>query len=248
MSSALPSQSRSRDRPKSGPQFDPKTQPWEPASSKFGLVPPEALSPGFIREVLGRSIEPRTPEIGRELPVSGYESRTSPVPAAVLVPMVMRSEGITVLLTQRTAHLHDHAGQVSFPGGRVEPDDPDAVATALRETMEETGLAHHHVDVVGRLPQYFTGTGFMITPVTALVRPGFELAPDAFEVAEVFEVPLSFLTDPANYRLHQAQLPDGAVRQYFSVPWQQFFIWGATAAMLRGMYQILAEAFSANRR
>lgn len=235
-------------RPRRGPQFDPKTQPWEPADPKFGAVPADVLSPDFIRAVLGRPIEPTSLEIPRELPVSGYESRTSPVPAAVLVPMVMREHGLTVLLTQRTAHLHDHAGQVSFPGGRVEPEDPNPVATALRETLEETGLAHHHVDVIGRLPQYFTGTGFSITPVTALVRPDFELAPDSFEVAEVFEVPLAFLTDPRNYRLHLAQLPDGAVRRYFSVPWQQFFIWGATAAMLRGMYQVLAQAFSENRR
>lgn len=247
MSSTLISSTRS-ERPRRGPQFDPKTQPWQPASSQSGAVPAEVLNPDFIRMVLGREVGPRVPEIPRELPVAGYESRSTPVPAAVLVPMVMRSEGLTVLLTQRTAHLNDHAGQVSFPGGRVEPDDQHPEATALRETMEETGLAHHHVDLVGRLPQYVTGTGFSITPVTALVRPDFELAPDEFEVAEVFEVPLSFLTDPANYRLHRAQLPDGGVRQYFSVPWQQFFIWGATAAMLRGMYQILAEAFSETRR
>lgn len=237
-----------RARPRRGPQFDPKTQPWEPACSSLGMVPADVLSPDFIRTVLGRPIEPLAPEIPRELPVTGYESRTAPVPAAVLVPMVMREQGLTVLLTQRTAHLHDHAGQVSFPGGRVEPEDPNPVATALRETLEETGLAHHHVDVIGRLPQYFTGTGFSITPVTALVQPGFDLAPDEFEVAEVFEVPLAFLTDPRNYRLHCAQLPDGGVRRYFSVPWQQFFIWGATAAMLRGMYQVLAKAFSENRR
>jgi 8-oxo-dGTP pyrophosphatase MutT (NUDIX family) len=157
----------------------------------------------------------------------------------------MRPEGLTVLLTQRTAHLNDHAGQISFPGGRVEASDVDVRATALRETEEETGLSRSFVECLGGLPRYITGTGFSVSPVTALVQPGFTLSPDAFEVAEVFEVPLSFLTDTANYRFHQVKLADGAQRQYYSVPWKQFFIWGATAAMLLGMCQILSEAASA---
>ncbi len=229
------------------PLFDPKAQPWEPAHDRFGRIPVQDLQPDFIRQVLGKNIE-QPLDLPNEAAILYPGRDGDPVEAAVLVPLVLREEGLTVLLTQRTDHLHDHAGQVSFPGGRVEDTDDGAVATALRETHEETGLAAHHVDVLGTLPRYYTGTGFAITPITSFVRPGFSLSPDSFEVAHVFEVPLSFLTDPVNYRLHRAVLPDGRVRQYYSVPWQEFFIWGATAAMLRGMYQILAEAFSSSSR
>lgn len=233
-------------RPIRRPIFDPQVQPWVPASDALGLIPNDVLSPDFVRAVLGRSIE-QPLGLPDEL-LTAYASSPAMIEAAVLVPLVLRDHGLTVLLTQRTDHLHDHAGQVSFPGGRVEQADENPVATALRETHEETGLTAEHVDVIGRLPRYITGTGYAITPVTGLVRPTFNLAPDEFEVAEVFEVPLSFLTNPASYRLHQARLPDGSVRHYYSVPWDNYFIWGATAAMLRGMYQVLAEAFSSRRR
>jgi 8-oxo-dGTP pyrophosphatase MutT (NUDIX family) len=118
----------------------------------------------------------------------------------------------------------------------------------LRETFEETGLSPDHVDILGSLPRYVTGTGFAITPVTALVTPRFTLALDSFEVAQVFEVPLSHFTDHRNYRFHEATLPDGQIRRYYSVSWDEYFIWGATAAMLRGVYQVLAEAFSSSKR
>jgi len=219
--------------------FDPKEQPWSLPIDRFGPVPHDALHPEFVRTVL-------------DLPdefASRYQTvNPQAIEAAVLVPLVMRETGFTVLLTQRTAHLYDHAGQVSFPGGRVEQSDHSPIATALRETHEETGLTPEHIDVLGSLPRYYTGTGFAITPVTGVVRPTFTLAPDEFEVAEVFEVPLAFFTNPSNYRLHRAKLPDGSERQYYSVPWEQYFIWGATAAMLRGMYQVLAEAFSSSKR
>lgn len=227
--------------------FDPKEQPWSSPIDRFGLVPQDALHPEFVRTVLGRPIE-RALDLPDEF-ASRYQTvNPQAIEAAVLVPLVMRETGFTVLLTQRTAHLYDHAGQVSFPGGRVEQSDQSPIATALRETHEETGLAPEHIDVLGSLPRYYTGTGFAITPVTGVVRPTFTLAPDEFEVAEVFEVPLAFFTDPSNYRLHLAKLPDGSQRQYYSVPWEQYFIWGATAAMLRGMYQVLAEAFSSSKR
>jgi len=230
------------------PLFDPVAQPWVLSDTRRGPVPEDCLNPDFIRTVLGRNIETTVEELPREVLATGWEHRREPVPAAVLVPVVMRQEGLTVLLTQRTAHLSAHAGQVSFPGGRMEPTDRDPVDTALRETHEETGLAQDYVDVVGRLPQYFTGTGFSITPVTALVRPEFELMPDTFEVAEVFEVPLSFLVNPSNYRVHQVALPNGMRRQYFSLVWDKFFIWGATAAMLRNMYHVLVQGLSETRR
>jgi 8-oxo-dGTP pyrophosphatase MutT (NUDIX family) len=168
--------------------------------------------------------------------------------AAVLVPLVMRDDGLHVLLTRRTEHLRDHAGQISFPGGRTEPDDADAAATALRETEEEVGLPRAQVDVLGTLPIYTTVTRYSVTPVVGLVRPPLVLALDRFEVAEAFEVPLQFLMTPAHHRRHVFSA-DGAERQFLSMPWQgvaadgtprEYFIWGATAAMLRNLYRFLA--------
>jgi len=155
-------------------------------------------------------------------------------PAAVLFPIVLRDDGHTVLLTQRTAHLRDHAGQVSFPGGRVEDEDPSPVHTALRETEEEIGLAREHIEVLGFLPEYRTGTGFRVTPVVGLVKPPFELRLDAFEVAEAFEVPLDFLLDPANHQAHSLHYR-GALRHFFAMPYGDYFIWGATAGMIRSL-------------
>jgi len=159
---------------------------------------------------------------------------------------VMRGDGLHVLLTQRTAHLRDHAGQVSFPGGRCENDDVDEVATALRETEEEVGLDRSFIEVIGQLPVYTTVTSYRVTPVVALVQPGFTLTPDSFEVAEVFEVPLAFLMSPAHHRRHSVEL-DGQQRHFLSMPWQDeqrgdeaYFIWGATAAMLRNLYGFLS--------
>jgi 8-oxo-dGTP pyrophosphatase MutT (NUDIX family) len=164
--------------------------------------------------------------------------------AAVLVPLVERDDGLTVLLTQRTAHLRDHAGQIAFPGGRAEPGDPDAAATALREAEEEVGLAPRHVEVIGTLPEYVTVTHYAVVPVVALVKPPFTLKLDTHEVAEAFEVPLDFLMTPANHQRHAAALL-GVRREFMSMPWPRpdgqgdHFIWGATAAMLRNLYAFL---------
>ena len=159
-------------------------------------------------------------------------------PAAVLFPIVLRDSGETVLLTQRTAHLRDHAGQISFPGGRVEDEDLSPIHTALRETQEEIGLAGEHIEVIGFLPEYRTGTGFRVTPVVALVRPPFELTPDQFEVAEVFEVPLAFLLNPENHKRHSLH-HRGALRHFFAMPYGDYFIWGATAGMIRSLTERL---------
>jgi 8-oxo-dGTP pyrophosphatase MutT (NUDIX family) len=161
-------------------------------------------------------------------------------PASVLIPLVRRPEGLTMLLTLRTAHLTDHAGQISFPGGRAEDYDASAIDTALRETEEEIGLDRRHIDVIGTLPEYVTGTGYKVTPVVALVTPPFDLAPDANEVADVFEVPLAFLMDPANHRQLSFELPEGAGRRtFYAMPYERFFIWGATAGMLRNLFHFL---------
>lgn len=158
--------------------------------------------------------------------------------AAVLFAIVLRDTGYTVLLTQRTAHLRDHAGQISFPGGRVEVEDLSPIHTALRETEEEIGLSRDHIEILGFLPEYRTGTGFRVTPVVALVHPPFDLRPDPFEVAEVFEVPLSFLLDPLNHQRHSIHY-QGAMRHFFAMPYGDYFIWGATAGMIRSLTERL---------
>lgn len=161
-------------------------------------------------------------------------------PASVLMPIIEREHGLHVLLTQRAAHLHHHGGQISFPGGRVDATDTSAEHTALRETQEEIGLAESQVEVLGRLPQYYTGTGFSVTPVVALVHPPYEFMSDPFEVASIFEVPLSFLMDPRNHQRRQIDFPDGrGSRSFYAMPYQDYFIWGATAGMLRNLFHFL---------
>jgi 8-oxo-dGTP pyrophosphatase MutT (NUDIX family) len=160
-------------------------------------------------------------------------------PAAVLVPLVDRPEGMTVLLTQRTAHLTAHAGQIAFPGGRVEPVDRDAADAALRETEEEIGLSRERVSLVGRLDTYVTGTGFEITPVVGIVAAPFALTVDPFEVADVFEVPLAFVLDPGNHRRTERVFEERR-RVFFVLPYENRNIWGATAGMLVNLAEVLA--------
>lgn len=160
-------------------------------------------------------------------------------PAAVLVPIILHPGQPSVLLTQRTAHLRDHAGQISFPGGRMEAEDSGPVDAALREAEEEIGLAPRHVEVVGFLPEYRTGTGFNVTPVVGFVTPPFDLRLDAFEVAEAFEVPLAFLLDAANHQEHEIHWR-GRLRRYHAMPYGDRFIWGATAGMIVSLCRRLA--------
>ena len=161
-------------------------------------------------------------------------------PASVLFPIVLRPGGPAVLFTQRTEHLRDHPGQISFPGGRVEAEDTSPAHTALREAQEEIGLAAQHIEIIGYLPEYRTGTGFRITPVVALVRPPFELRPDPAEVADIFEVPLAFLMDFANHQQHSAHLR-GKLRHFFAMPYGEYFIWGATAGIIVSLARALAS-------
>ena len=152
-------------------------------------------------------------------------------PAAVLVPVVNRPGGLTLLLTQRSVDLPDHPGQISFPGGRVEPDDLTLAHAALRETAEEVGLAADRIEVLGELATYETVTGYRVTPIVGWVEPPFTLATDPVEVAEAFEVPLAFVLDPANQQRHFRMLGE-LRRDFWAIPWRDRYIWGATAAML----------------
>jgi 8-oxo-dGTP pyrophosphatase MutT (NUDIX family) len=160
------------------------------------------------------------------------------VVAAVLVPVITHEEGLTVLFTRRNARLRSHSGQVSFPGGRAEPDDAGAESTALRETEEEIGLPRSRVEVLGCLPDYLTRTGYRVTPVVGLVAPPLELVPDAREVDEVFEVPLEFLLDPSNHRRESREIAGRSVG-YYVMEHQGRVIWGATAGMVVNLYQRL---------
>ena len=159
--------------------------------------------------------------------------------AAVLVPLVRHEEELTVLLTQRTTHLADHAGQVAFPGGRIEPSDLDPMHAALREAEEEVGLPGDHVSVIGRLDTYITGTGYEITPIVGMVRIPFPVKPDPAEVADIFEVPLAFVLDPANHERHSREVK-GRVRAFFVLPYPGRYIWGATAGMLVNLAEVLS--------
>ena len=162
----------------------------------------------------------------------------APKPAAVLVPIVLRGSEPTVLLTQRTAHLSSHAGQVAFPGGRIDAGDADAVDAALREAEEETGLARNFVEPLGFLDTYMTVTAYHVVPVVALVRPGFVITPQANEVSAVFEVPLRFLMTPENHEKHSREW-QGKLRYYYAMPYENRYIWGATAGMIRNLYDRL---------
>ena len=167
-------------------------------------------------------------------------ARAPLAPAAVLIPIVARPE-LTVLLTQRTEALRRHAGQIAFPGGRMEPTDRDPIATALREAQEEIGLDPTFVEPLGYLDAYRTGTGFRIFPVASLVREGFTLKLDAREVADTFEVPLAFLMDEANHRT-EARTWLGVERRFYAMPFEDRYIWGATAGIMKNMHKRLFSA------
>lgn len=161
--------------------------------------------------------------------------------AAVLVPLVNRGTGVQVLLTQRSEHLRDHGGQISFPGGRVEPGDADREATALREMTEEIGLTANHVTLLGHLPDYEIPSGFRITPVVGWIEPPFTLTPDVFEVADIFEAPLAYFLNPANYQRREYRFR-GRHRHYLAIPWSGRYIWGATAGMLYSLCRMLDKS------
>ena len=227
------------------PKFDPRSIPVLGIDDHLEGVAAIHLTPLALRERFARP-PVWTPEHSIEKKFADRE----PAAAAVLVPLVMRDE-LTLLLTLRTANLSTHSGQIAFPGGRTDEGDIDAVDTALREAHEEIGLPRDHVEVLGTLPIYVTGTAYIITPVVALVQPGFELQPNLGEVADVFEVPLGYLMNPAHHRRHELEF-DGVTRQWLSMPYLERgkgsdgsplverYIWGATAGMLRNLYRFLS--------
>ena len=195
----------------------------------FAALPPGAdPALGQVTEVVD---EPIPPEIRDRL-------QTGRRPAAVLVPVLGAEQGaLRLLLTQRTDHLRDHAGQISFPGGGLKSGETPLEA-ALREAEEEVGLARSAVEIFGEMPRYHTGTGFNVSPMVAFVAAGARLAPDPGEVAEIFEAPLDFLVDPRNFR-QETRYYRGAWRSFLAVPWAGRYIWGATAGMLAQLSRII---------
>ena len=226
------------------PSFDPRSIPVLGVDAHLSGVPAQALTPQALRQRF-RHPPIWTPEHSVEKRFSNRE----PALAAVLLPLVMRDE-LTLLLTQRADNMSTHSGQVALPGGRTDATDHDAVDTALREAHEEIGLGREHVEVLGILPTYVTGTAFIITPVVALVQPGFSLQANPAEVADIFEVPLRYLMNPAHHQRHEYEF-DGNIRQWLSMPYtgpvdstdstdsKERYIWGATAGMLRNLYRFL---------
>ncbi len=204
------------------------------ARERLHQEPTDALFDPRSGKAIGRSDWDLDPTLSADLAVM-----EEPRPAAVLVPVVMRPV-LTVLLTQRTDTLSKHAGQISFPGGRMDPEDRDAVDTAMREAQEEIGLDGRYIERVGFLDGYRTGTGYHVTPVVALIDPGFSLQLAADEVAEAFEVPLTFLMEPLNHQRHSREWR-GRVRSYWAMPYEDRYIWGATAGMLKNLHARMFE-------
>ena len=230
------------------PTLEPEAAPHDPAFAAVEARGPAVSSTELrVAAIRQRFASPPAwqPELRADVRML-YPDRV-PRPASVLIPIIVRDDSVCVMLTERTAHLHDHAGQISFPGGRVEDDDIDAVATALREAHEEIGLPPNRVDVVGTLPEYLTATAYKVTPVIGLIERPFKPVLDAFEVSEVFEVPLAFLMDPINHERRIFQ-QGGSSRTFYAMPYatpqraaegRRYFIWGATAAILRNLYRFL---------
>ena len=216
--------------------LDPSQLPVDAIAGEAALDP-TLLEPARLRTRFAQSRPVWTPEPAEEnLVPAGLKLRR----AAVLIPLVERSEGVTVLLTLRTDHLSSHAGQISFPGGRAEELDSSPIETALRESEEEIGLHRRHVSILGVLPDYVTGSAYRVAPVVGLVKPPFELTADPNEVAEIFEVPLAWLMNGMHHQRLSFELPErGGRRSFYAMPYERFFIWGATAGMLRNLFHFL---------
>lgn len=228
------------------PHFDPQVQPVikQPISQ---LLQPRALELDFIQRAFQQPVNWQVEPIFTDLFSDDVADYGGLRRAAVFMPLVQRESGLHVIFTRRAEHLYDHAGQICFPGGRIEVDDLDEIAAALRETHEEIGVPSEYVQLIGTQPGFVTTTRFVMKPVIGWLKPGFTVKADTREVAEVFEVPLAVLMDPARHHLHQAPVAGGAERFYFSIRWRSYFIWGATAALVRNFYRYLAAAQDGQR-
>lgn len=218
------------------PLFDPLTAAIDAVTAE-PPVPQERLTVAWLRTrfISQPMWQPETTdEKGRGWQQNEAEVRR----ASVLIPLVLREQGLHLLLTRRAGHMHTHAGQVSLPGGRQEPTDASVVETALREAREEIGLHPHHVEVIGLLPEYWTNSGYRITPVVGLVHNPVALELNPEEVDEVFEVPLAFLMDGMHHQRRTATFPNGS-RTFYAMPYEQCFIWGVTATILRNLFHFL---------
>jgi 8-oxo-dGTP pyrophosphatase MutT (NUDIX family) len=226
------------------PGFNAEAIPIHEVCAGDKKVAPEFLEPQGLRQRLQSPPEwqPEITDENRHVIAADIIARRQAVGkvtrAAVLIPLLLKDDGLSVLLTQRTNHLRDHAGQISFPGGRMDSEDLSPNDTALRESQEEIGLDPQRVEIIGHLPQYLTVSGYSVTPVVGLVQPQAEYVLDEFEVADIFEVPLNFLLDPANHQVRLWQSEQGG-RRFYSMPYEGRFIWGATAGMLRNLYHLL---------
>lgn len=203
------------------------------------------MTPDALR--LGMSLAAPSAQGDYDLNAAAREALASDrrlTPAAVLLPIIMRASGATMLFTERAADLRDHAGQISFPGGKLDADDADDIAAALREAHEEVGLPPEAVDVIGRLGPYETGTGFNISPIVGLVLNAPQFTPHATEVASVFEVPLAFVADPKNYQIH-SRIFYGSQRHFYAITYEERVIWGATAAILMQFANMLGAQVNA---
>ena len=224
--------------------FDARAVPVHEVCSDQVKVSPLALDPNSLRQRFRVQPiwQPEITDESRQVMAADIIARRQAAgrvtQAAVLIPLVLQEEGLSVLLTQRTNHLRDHAGQISFPGGRMDPDDIAPNHPALRESEEEIGRDRSRVEIIGHLPQYLTVSGYSVTPVVGLVQAQAEYPLDEFEVADVFEVPLRFLMDPANHQVRVWQSEQGG-RRFYAMPYENRFIWGATAGMLRNLYHLL---------
>ena len=233
----------SRERVAPLPSFDPRELPVVEAHDGLPALPAERLSAAALRDRFSNPPvwHPEQSDDRMRLDRGG-----DPREAAVLVPIIDHAYGTTLLLTQRTWHLRHHSGQVAFPGGRLEPTDVSPVDAALREAHEEIGLEPSRVEIIGPLPEYLTATGFLVTPIVGLLPSGLALRPDPSEVADIFEVPLAFLMNPRHHQRRSIRSTSGVEHSFFTMPYrvpgeaEDRFIWGATAAMLRNLYRLLA--------
>lgn len=221
--------------------FDPEEQPVI-AIDALAALKRDTLQADFIRAAFKAKVSWQVEPIFKDSFVAEFEQSPQSVPSAVLIGLLQRPQGLAMLFTKRTMRLMAHAGQVCFPGGRIDDSDANAREAAVRETHEEVGIASEFIEAVGEHPIFLSSTHFAMRPVIGFIHEGYTIRPSAAEVEYVFEVPLSVLMNPQYFSLHRVRAKEGTGRFYFSVRWKQHFIWGATAVLVRNLYRFLAAA------